>query len=126
MKVRLLEWKIRLDLIQYIARGSPPLRAEEIQNYTPKEKDLVSKPEELLPRFHAIPDDGHTIKLVRALLIAQDMSRKYADRPWVRIKNDEMWLKMHYMILDGNEKIDPKWVRSAGFEEAWNEIPKAK
>lgn len=126
MKVRLLEWKIRLDLIQYIARGSPPLQAAEIQNYTPREKNLVSKPEDLLPRFHAIPDDGHTIKLVRALLIAQDMSKKYADRPWIRIKNDDMWLKMHYMILDGNEKIDPKWVRSAGFEEAWNEIPKAK
>lgn len=126
MKVRLLEWKIRLDLIQYIARGSPPLRAEEVQSYAPKEKNLVSKPEDLLPRFHAIPDDGHTIKLVRALLIAQDMSRKYSDRPWIRIKNDDMWLKMHYMILDGNEKIDPKWVRSAGFEEAWNEVPKAK
>ena len=126
MKVRVLEWKIRLDLVQYIARGSPPLRPEEIQKYTPKEKDLAKKPEDLLPRFHALPDDGHTVKLVRALLIAQNLSKKYVDRPWIRIKDDDMWLKMHYLILDGNEKIDPKWVRSAGFEEAWEGMPVAK
>ena len=125
MKVRLLEWKIRIDIIQYVARGCPPLQPDAIRNYTPKEKDLVSKPEDLLPRFHRIAEDGHNIKLVRALLIAQQISQKYVDRPWIRM-DDDMWLRAHYVLLDGNEHIDPKWVRSAGFEEAWEEIPKAE
>lgn len=126
MKVRILEWKIRIDVVQYIARGCPPLQPQSIRAYTPKDAELVSKPEELLPRMRMIIDDGHTIKLVRALLIAQEVSKKYADRPWLRIQDDEVWLKIHYLLLDGNEKIEPRWVRSAGFEEAWNEIPKAE
>lgn len=124
MKVKLLEWKIRMDIIQYIARGCPRLQPDLLKTYQPKDKDLVAKPEDLLPRFHEIADDGHTIKLVRALLLARQLSLKYHDREWVKIRDDGTWLRVFYLLLDGNEKVDPKWVRSAGFEEAWREIPK--
>lgn len=47
-KVRMLEYKIRMDLVQYAARGCPPLRLEDVKSYKPKDKDegkdLVSKP----------------------------------------------------------------------------------
>lgn len=115
-----------MDVVQYVARGSPPLRLDFIRSYTPRDKTLVSKPRDLLSRFYPIPDDGHTIKLVRALILAQEVSEKYADRPWIRLRSEDEWLRVHYMLLDSTEKTHTQWVRSAGFEEAWNGIPKAK
>jgi hypothetical protein len=35
-KCRLLEWKIRMDLIQYLARGRPTLSLDAIASYKPK------------------------------------------------------------------------------------------
>lgn len=40
-KVRLLEWKIRLDLVQYAARGCPPLDLENIAAYVPRAGKLT-------------------------------------------------------------------------------------
>lgn len=34
----MLEWKIRMDLIQYAGRGCPPLSLDNITSYTPKAK----------------------------------------------------------------------------------------
>lgn len=125
MKVRLLEWKIRMDVVQYIARGCPPLDLDPVRNYTPKDETLVSKPEELLPRFQRNMDDGHVIKLVRAMLLAQEISREYSGRPWICFGDDAAWLKAHYLLLDGVEGSDTEWVRSAGFDDAWKDIPEA-
>ncbi|KAK2057899.1 HypA protein [Colletotrichum caudatum] len=126
-KVRLLEHKIRMDLVQFAARGSPQLRLDQVRSYRPKDKDqgreLVSKPSGLLPRFHAIPDDGHTIKVARALGICQELSSRYGDRPWVRIRGGDEWLGLSYMLLDGTEHSETRWVRSAAFEEAWKDVP---
>ncbi|KAF4978016.1 hypothetical protein FZEAL_5541 [Fusarium zealandicum] len=126
-KARFLENKIRMDLLEYIARGCPPLRGDEIRNYTPKDGNkLVDKPEELFPRFHKIVDDGHTVKLARALTLAQRVSKPFEDKEWARIKGDEAWLKAVYLLLDGNENAETMWVRAAGFDDAWEEIPRAK
>ncbi|KAJ0388076.1 hypothetical protein COL922a_001059 [Colletotrichum nupharicola] len=126
-KIRMLEHKIRMDLVQYAARGSPQIRVDAISSYRPKDKDqnkqLVSKPTDLLPRFHHQSDDGHTIKVVRALGICQELSQKYSNKPWVRIKNDDEWLKLHYSVLDGTEHSGTKWVRSTGLDEAWKDVP---
>ncbi|KAL3589307.1 hypothetical protein FPOAC2_11471 [Fusarium poae] len=129
-KARLLENKIRMDLLQYVARGSPVLRGDMLREYKPKDGDkLVDKLEDLFPRIHKIVDDGHTVKLARALMLAQRVTKPYQDRNWVRIRDDE-WLKAVYVLMDANEEADSQegtmWVRSAGFEEAWEEIPKAK
>ncbi|RBR15124.1 uncharacterized protein FIESC28_07440 [Fusarium coffeatum] len=129
-KARFLENKIRMDLLQYIARGSPALREDLLREYEPKDGDkLVDKAEDLFPRIHKIMDDGHTVKLARALMLAQRVTKPYQDREWVRIKDDE-WLKAVYVLMDANEEADSQggtmWVRSAGFDEAWEEIPKAK
>ncbi|KAF4998487.1 hypothetical protein FGRMN_3106 [Fusarium graminum] len=131
VKARFLENKIRLDLLQYIARGTPALRGDLLREYKPQDGDnLVDKPEDLLPRIHEIMDDGHTVKLARALMLAQRVTKQYEDREWVRIKGDDEWLKAVYVLLDVNGEADRQgetlWVRSAGFEEAWKDIPKAK
>lgn len=76
---------------------------------------------DLLPRFHVIPDDGHTIKLVRALDVCRQICAPYEDKPWRKIKGDDVWLKLHYMVLDSTENPggEGRWVRSAGFDEMW-------
>lgn len=38
-KARLLEWKIRMDLIEYAARGAPELSAGKLAAYKPRKPD---------------------------------------------------------------------------------------
>ncbi|KAF4445168.1 hypothetical protein FACUT_137 [Fusarium acutatum] len=130
-KARFLENKIRMDLLQYIARGSPALRGDLLRGYKPKDGDnLVRKPEDLFPRIHKVVDDGHTVKLARALMLAQRVTKPYENKEWVKIKGDDEWLRAVYLLLDANEEADRQggtmWVRSSGFDEAWEEIPKSK
>lgn len=125
----MLEWKSRLDIVQYIARGCPPLNIDALTSFTPKQGPARSakSPKDLLPLFHEILDDGHTIKVVRALLLAQALSQKYAGRPWIRIADDETWLKTHQVLLESTQgpQEPALWVRSAGFDDAWKDVPKA-
>lgn len=97
---------------------------DAIKSYALPESDLVSTPQELLPRFHGIVDDGHLIKVVRSMLVAQEESRKWVGRPWIRFDDDETWLKAYYMLLRSVEGQETLWVRSAGFKEAWEDVPK--
>lgn len=119
---------MRLDILQYIARGCPRLDASNIAAYKPRDKILAGKPEELLPRFHKILDDGHTIKVARALMIAERVSRGWEGKGWVRVKGEAEWLRAVYVLMDATEGVDQehRYVRGAGFDEAWSHIPKLK
>lgn len=139
-KLRLLEWKLRAGILTFLSRGSPRFDLEALRSYVPsdirhgKTDRLVGTPEELLPRLQAVGDDGHVIKVARAMLLAQRATKKYLDQPsrpsWVRIDSDDTWLRAHYALLDAVEGADaasgkePRWVRSAGFDSAWENIPK--
>ncbi|KAJ6438636.1 HypA protein [Purpureocillium lavendulum] len=133
-RVRLLEWKLRVDAVEYIARGSPPLRLTEALASWPSSSSSRLKRDngetlaarDLLPRFHAVVDDGHTIKAARALLLAQEVSRPYEGkgRPWMRIEGERAWATVMDMLLRSVEGDEYEWVRSAGFEEAWEGMPK--
>ncbi|KAI0536716.1 HypA protein [Xylaria digitata] len=121
-KVRLLEWKIRFDLVEYAARECPSMSLEKITSYVPKEKTL--KPAaDLLPRVFAVHDDGHSSKLVRAVGICQDVGKKYEDRAWLLIKGDDLWTKLNHLVVDAVDGEGRRWVRGAGDAEAWAEIP---
>ncbi|KAI1205932.1 uncharacterized protein F4807DRAFT_441007 [Annulohypoxylon truncatum] len=120
-KVRLLEWKIRMDLVQYAARGCPPLSLDNIASYTPKDNKPGSV-NELVPRIHNLEEDGHAIKLYRAVVLGQTVSEKYDDKDWVKIKGD-LWTKVRHLVVDSVEANGPRWVRSAGFPKAWEVIP---
>lgn len=127
VKTRFLEWKIRSDLAQYVARRCPPLSVHAIKKYAPlADTSPVAAPEDLLPRFHQVRDDGHTIKAVRALLVARRLSEEHKESRWIRISGDDVWINALYMLLDGSDtKLGTRknWVRSAGFEEAWKDVP---
>jgi hypothetical protein len=122
-KVRLLEWKGRMDLAMYASRRSPPLLLDEVRNYEPKKENQSW--DDIFRRVTEHEDDGHAVKLVRAIRHAQVASEKYEGREGFRIGGD-MWLKIGNMAIDsveGCEKEDGKsWVRSAGFEEAWEKF----
>lgn len=41
-KARLLEWKIRFDLMEYTTRGVPSLSLDDIKNYQPEKPGNAS------------------------------------------------------------------------------------
>lgn len=121
-KARILEWKIRMDVIQYAARAAPPLDLGNITRYQPK-KDVNATPFDTVSRLHDLPEDGHAIKLARAALICRDAVKPYEGKEWVKIRGDELWSKVYHLIVDSAEAPGPNWVRTAGLDEAWAEVP---
>lgn len=94
-KVRLLEWKGRLDLLFYVSRGTPELHLDEITKYKPSRdwKAIFAQTTE------NDQDDGHASKLVRALAHGEQVSRPFeaqAREKGLMITGD-MWLKIGNM-----------------------------
>lgn len=116
---RLLEWKVWNDITMYISRGCPPLMASEITDYNPKQD---SGWDQIIKRVNKLEDDGHASKLVRAIAHGQEASQKFEDRAGFVIKGD-MWRKLGHMAIDSVEAGEPHWVRSCGFDQAWEKIP---
>lgn len=121
-KIRLLEWKGRLDLALYVSRGCPELRMDEIKNYRPKNSSDGWS--EIIRRVDILSDDGHASKLVRALANSEQVCKQYESQPddAFAIKGD-MFLKLGHMAIDSVEASGPNWVRSTGFDQAWKDIP---
>nr|POE51515.1 oxidoreductase afly [Quercus suber] len=121
-KVRLLEWKIRNDLAMYASRRSPEIRLDIVRGYHPKQSSDWDSIED---RVVHLDDDGHASKLVRALAHGQRICEPYESREEFRVKRDD-WLQLGHMAIDSVEdsmaKDQPNWVRSAGFDEAWEEV----
>lgn len=117
-KIRLLEWKVRNDIALYASRGCPKLLLNEITDYTPK---LSSGWDDIFERVKNYNDDGHGAKLVRALAHGQRICKPYNDSDKFRIK-DQDWLKLGHMAIDSVESPAPEWVRSCGFESAWESV----
>lgn len=116
----MLAYKMRLDVVEYLASGCPPLSRNAVHAYAPPGEALVAHARELLPRFHAVVD-GHAIKAARSLLLAQEASAPWAGRAWVRLDSDDMWLRAMYLLLRSIEGQEFLWVRASGFKEAWRE-----
>lgn len=118
-KARLLEWKVWNDLAMYASRKSPEIHLDEIRNYKPKQ---TSGWEGVIERVRKMEDDGHASKLVRALAHGQQACAPYEDKQEFRLKKVD-WLQLGHMAIDSVEAPGPHWVRSAGFDEAWESIP---
>lgn len=104
---------------RYASRKSPGIRLDIIRSYKPKKPSGWDEIEDRVCRFE---DDGHASKLVRALAHGQQICKPYEDRDEFRIKHED-WLQMGHMAIDSVEEPSPNWVRSAGFDEAWEAIP---
>jgi hypothetical protein len=115
-KRRLLEWKGRTDLVMYASRRAPDMLIEEIKQYKPKKADS-----NVFQRVLTIDDDGHASKLIRSLAHGKQVCAKYEEMDGFEIKG-EMWDKLLHMAIDSVEVTEPRWVRSAGFEEAWENV----
>ncbi|KAL8684277.1 MAG: hypothetical protein Q9224_006470 [Gallowayella concinna] len=123
----------------YASRRAPEPLLDEIVNYRPKNPD--GSWEEIFKRVIEHEDDGHASKLVRALRHGEQICAAYDDHPRFRVKGI-MWLKLGHMAasssitqagypasarkltswpvaIDSVEDTGDTWVRSAGFDEAW-------
>jgi len=118
-KRRLLEWKVWNDLAMYASRGCPTLLIDEVKNYNPTKDSGWA---EVFKRANKFEDDGHASKLVRALANGQQVCTKYENNDGFIIKGD-MWNKLGHMAIDSVEAGEPHWVRSCGFEQAWEQVP---
>lgn len=118
-KVRLLEWKVRNDLAMYASRRSPELLIDEIVNYIPKQP---SEWNGVFERVKNYEEDGHASKIIRALAHGQQVCKPYQSKEEFRIK-DAMWLQLAHMSIDSVEGQEFTWVRSAGFDQAWESVP---
>ena len=126
-KARILEWKVRMDLIIYVHRGCPELRISEIQNYVPRRSDSMNW-DTIIDRSKNIPDDGHVVKMIRALNQGHDLSQ-----PLEAVKDDtislpirnEMWLKVANMVLDSTQdgvKVPDKWLFGPRYDQCWQNV----
>ncbi|KAF2685090.1 hypothetical protein K458DRAFT_403332 [Lentithecium fluviatile CBS 122367] len=120
-KVRLLEWKVRTDLAMYASRRSPPLLLEEVTNYSPVRPQEASW-QDVFKRVNAHQDDGHASKLVRALAHGEKACKSFEGKDGFVIKGG-MWKVLGNMAIDSVEAGEPTWVRSCGFDEAWEGVP---
>lgn len=118
-KVRLLEWKVRNDLTMYASRASPSLNLSEITHYH-SSRDLSW--DKLFQKANRFEDDGHTSKLVRAIAHGEKACANFEGKEGFVIKGD-MWRTLGNMVIDSVEAGGPTWVRSCGFEQAWESVP---
>lgn len=127
-KIRLLEWKGRMDLVMYASRRSPKLLGEEIAGYVPNDMERGSSGSwlALARRLYEIPsDDGHAVKLLRAVAHGEEICKPFDDAPWEKIKSWQ-WLKIGEMVtdsvVDAHTSNQDTWARSVGFAEAWEDV----
>jgi hypothetical protein len=125
-KCWLLETKGRVDLAMYVSRRTPELLLDEIKNY--KAKNPRDRWEEIFKRVDRFEDDGHASKLIRTIAQGEKVCKPYeGEADDVFPLKGELWLKLAHMAIDSVEAPGDNWVRSAGFNEAWEKVPdKAK
>ncbi len=114
-KIRLLEWKGRLDLAMYASRRAPKLLVNEITEYNPKEP---SEWEQIFKRVDRHNDDGHAAKFIRALAHGQQACGPFEKEESWPIQGSS-WLQLAHMVIDSVEDDGDHWVRSTGFPQAW-------
>ena len=113
-----------MDIAMYASRQCPDMRLDEIRKYQPQQPSSWDGVQDRVCNFF---DDGHASKLIRAIAHGQKICKPYEDKDEFRIKHDD-WLQMGHMAIDSVENTErlpgtSTWVRSAGFEKAWEKIP---
>lgn len=118
-KIRLLEWKGRLDLAMYASRKTPELLMNEITDYSPKQPG--DGWEQIFKRVDQHEDDGHAAKFIRALAHGHEASGSFEEKESWPIQG-KSWLQLAHMVIDSVEDDGDHWVRSAGFSQAWDKF----
>lgn len=126
-RVRLVEWKGRLDLVWYAVCGLPELSVERVVGYEGGPSRGMGW-SELFRVVNEQHDDGHVAKFVRALKHGEEVARPFEQREGAGafpVRGD-MWLKIARMAYDTTLDLPApaKWVVMAGMEKAWAQVPK--
>jgi Questin oxidase-like len=117
-KIRLLEWKGRLDLALYASRKSPKLMINEITDYSPKQAGDWNG---IFKRANRHEDDGHAAKFIRALAHGQQACAPFEEKEAWPVRG-KSWLQLAHMVIDSVEDDGDHWARSVGFPQAWEEF----
>ncbi|EEQ33878.1 hypothetical protein McanMca71_002921 [Microsporum canis] len=124
-KVRLVEWKGRLDLAWYVVSGSAQLYEDAVTKYHDDFSAGMGW-KELYAAVNKEHDDGHVAKTIRALKNGQEASRPFEEgfADSFPVKGD-MWLKIARMALDTTKDwpTDQKFVNFTGFDMGWKIRP---
>ncbi|KAE8392633.1 hypothetical protein BDV23DRAFT_150778 [Aspergillus alliaceus] len=119
-KIRLLEGMGRLNLLLYVSRNTPELHLNEVTEYQSSRSW-----EDVFAYANAHPrDDGHIGKLARAMANGERICRPYETKAKERglMITGDMWLKIGNMVMDSTSDEHSVWVRSTGFDGAWEEF----
>lgn len=124
-RVRLVEWKGRLDLAWYVVSGSAELYEDAVTGY---HDDFSAEMgwKELYAVVNKEHDDGHVVKMIRALKNGQEASRSFeGGYPDAFPVKGNMWLKIARMALDTTKDwpTDQKFVNFTGFDMGWKIRP---
>ena len=122
-RVRLVEYKARLDIAWYPTCGTPVLDVNNITHYDGGNRDFES----IYRGVCEMPDDGHVAKFVRAIRNGYEVSKPFEqgegseDFP---VKGND-WLQIARMAYNSTVGRIPedKWVVFTGFPEAWVNVP---
>ena len=146
-KARLLEATVRVDAVMYAGTTCPPLYADRIVNYVPQ--NPTDGWPELFQRAIVYRDEGHAVKLMRALYALEQLELE----PGFPIAKSDFFQIAH-MGMDSIERaMDPeegnvvskeisagimkrvgrggemvvgnmkRWVFYGGLPNAWNHVP---
>ncbi|EOA85728.1 Baeyer-Villiger monooxygenase dmxR6 [Exserohilum turcicum] len=122
-RVRLVEWKARLDLAWYAVSGSAVLDGSAISTYSSPHSDGLDW-DGLFDRVIKEHDDGHAAKFIRALKNGEDSAKEFEQGEYKEYfpMQGDMWLRLARMCQDTTEgrPSDLKWVPFTGFDQPWN------
>ncbi|KAF9769437.1 hypothetical protein IL306_013154 [Fusarium sp. DS 682] len=121
-RIRLVEWKGRLDLAFYAFCHCPDLYRDSITNYHDDyTKDMNW--DQLYAAVNKEHDDGHVAKVIRALHNGENAARDVEDADFAGNLpvNGDMWVKIARMALGSTHGMPPdlKWIMGTGFDQAW-------
>lgn len=125
-KAHLIETTGHLLLFLWAGVGAPRGNIDWLLAHPPKEPNCGW--EGIFERACGHEDDGHMIKLIRALKNGEDVSRPYEGREEFRLKAG-MFLQAAHAAIDSSSAQPMKYVqhfdiiRLVGFEEAWEKVP---
>jgi hypothetical protein len=130
-KCRLVTRKIIFDLAMYASLRCPVIHLDEITNYQLKDnKDDVNSWLSAIEQGLEVIDDGHSIKMVRAIIHASQVCAGEEEKwgeGWVK---GNMWEKFLNMVVDSvkgkSYHNDTFWISGTGFDEAWVDISDRK
>ena len=125
-RVRMTEWKGRLDLAWYVVSGCAELHADAVNDYHDDFSAALGW-KEIYAISNKEHDDGHVVKFIRAIKNGQEAARPFENGEFsdsFPVKGDT-WLKIARMALDTTKGWTPdlKWVNFTGFDMGWKIRP---